>query len=151
MSSKISKNIEIKNRKASFEYHFIDTYTAGVVLKGTEIKSIRMGKVNISDAYCYFTNGELFIKNLNISPYDYGTHYNHDPLRERKLLLEKKELRKLEAKMKDVGLTIIPTRIYVNEKGLAKINIALAKGKKLYDKRESIKAKDIERQEKRQF
>ncbi|KPM46642.1 SsrA-binding protein SmpB [Jiulongibacter sediminis] len=151
MSNKISKNIEIKNRKASFEYQFIDTYTAGIVLKGTEIKSIRMGKVNISDAYCYFDDGELYIKNLNISAYDYGTHYNHDPLRDRKLLLQKKELKKLEAKLKDVGLTVIPTKIYVNDSGLAKINIALAKGKKLYDKRESIKAKDIERQESRRF
>ncbi|MCR9062469.1 MAG: SsrA-binding protein SmpB [Cytophagales bacterium] len=151
MSKNISGKIEIKNRRASFEYQFIDTYTAGVVLKGTEIKSIRMGKVNISDAYCYFADGELYIKNLNIAAYEFGTHYNHEPLRERKLLLQKRELKKLQEKLKDVGLTVIPTKVFINDKGLAKINIALAKGKKLYDKRESIKARDVERQESRKF
>lgn len=151
MANKISGKVEIKNRKASFEYQFIDTFTAGIVLKGTEMKSIRMGKANISDAHCYIHNGELFVKNLHISPYEFGTHYNHDPLRERKLLLQKKELKKIEGKLKDVGLTIVPTRLFISEKGLAKLNIALAKGKKLYDKRESIKSKDTERQESRKF
>jgi SsrA-binding protein len=151
MASKISNKVEIKNRKASFEYQFIDTFTAGLVLKGTEMKSIRMGKANISDAHCYIHNGELFVKNLHISPYEFGTHYNHEPLRERKLLLKKKELKKIESKLKDVGLTIIPTRLFISDKGLAKLNIALGKGKKLYDKRESIKSRDTERQESRKF
>jgi SsrA-binding protein len=149
MAGKISGKVEIKNRKASFEYQFIDTFTAGIVLKGTEMKSIRMGKANISDAFCYINNGELFVKNMHISPYEFGTHYNHEPLRERKLLLQKKELKKIVNKLKDVGLTIIPTRLFISENGLAKLNIALAKGKKLYDKRESIKSKDTERQESR--
>lgn len=151
MANNISKKVEIKNRKASFEYQFIDTFTAGIVLRGTEMKSIRMGKANISDAHCYITNGELFVKNLHISPYEFGTHYNHEPLRERKLLLQRKELKKIENKLKDVGLTIIPTRLFISDKGLVKLNIALAKGKKLYDKRESIKSRDTERQESRKF
>lgn len=151
MASNISNKVQIKNRKASFEYQFIDTFTAGIVLRGTEMKSIRMGKANISDAHCYITNGELFVKNLHISPYEFGTHYNHDPLRERKLLLQRKELKKIENKLKDVGLTIIPTRLFISDKGLAKLNIALGKGKKLYDKRESIKSRDTERQESRKF
>ncbi len=151
MSNKIQKNIEIKNRKASHEYTFLETFTAGLVLKGTEIKSIRLGKANISEAYCYFQDGELFIKGMNINVYDFGTHYNHEPFRERKLLLSKRELRKLQEKLKDVGLTLIATRLFINDSGLAKLNIALAKGKKLYDKRESIKTRDIERQERRKF
>jgi SsrA-binding protein len=151
MGSKILNKIEIKNRKASFEYQFIDTFTAGLVLKGTEMKSIRMGKANISEAHCYIHKGELFVKNMHISPYELGTHYNHEPLRERKLLLQKKELKKIENKLKDVGLTIIATRLFISDNGLAKLNIALAKGKKLYDKRESIKSRDTERQENRNF
>jgi SsrA-binding protein len=151
MASNISNKVEIKNRKASFEYQFIDTFTAGIVLRGTEMKSIRMGKANISDAHCYIHNGELFVKNLHISPYEFGTHYNHEPLRERKLLLQKKELKKIESKLKDVGLTIIPTRLFISDNGLAKLNIALGKGKKLYDKRESIKSRDTERNESRKF
>jgi SsrA-binding protein len=151
MADKIQKHIEIKNRKASHEYSFLETFTAGLVLKGTEIKSIRLGKANISEAYCFFNEGELFIKNMNINAYDFGTHYNHDPLRERKLLLSRRELKKLQEKLKDVGLALIPTRLYINDSGLAKLNIALAKGKKLYDKRESIKSRDIERQENRKF
>jgi SsrA-binding protein len=151
MGSKILSKIEIKNRKASFEYQFIDTFTAGLVLKGTEMKSIRMGKANISEAHCYIHKGELFVKNMHISPYELGTHYNHEPLRERKLLLQKKELKKIENKLKDVGLTIIATRLFISDNGLAKLNIALAKGKKLYDKRESIKSRDTERQENRNF
>ncbi len=144
-TSKISGKVSFKNRKASFEYHFIDTYVAGMTLTGTEIKALREGKLNFSDAYCYFHNGELYVKQLNISPYTQGTHYNHDPVRERKLLLKKNELRKMEAKMED-GQTIIPTRLFVNDRGWAKLEIALAKGKKLYDKRENIKQKDIKRE-----
>lgn len=144
-SKSIAKNIEIKNRKASFEYFFLDTFTAGLVLKGTEMKSIRMGKASISEAYCVFMNGELFIRNMNISVYELGTHYNHLPLRDRKLLLNRKELKKLDEKLKDVGLTIIPFRLFISDTGLAKLDIALAKGKKLYDKRDSIKNRDAER------
>ncbi len=151
MSKDFVKNISIKNKKASFEYSFLDTYDAGIVLTGTEIKSLRMGKANISEAYCFFQEKELFVKNLNISPYDFGTHYNHEPLRNRKLLLHKRELKKLSEKLKDVGLTIIPTRLYINDSGLAKLEIALGKGKKLFDKRESIKSRDVERSENRKF
>jgi SsrA-binding protein len=145
MKEKIEKNIEIKNRRASFEYAFLEKYTAGVMLMGTEIKSIRQGKVNLTDAYCLFLGDELYIRQMNISKYDEGTHYNHQPLQDRKLLLTKRELKKLTNKLKDVGLTIIPTRMYISDRGFAKIDIALAKGKKLYDKRDSIKEKDVKR------
>jgi SsrA-binding protein len=145
MATKAQKNIEIKNRKASYEYEFIETYTAGMVLTGTEIKSIRLGKANLSDAYCFINDGELYIKNLNIAVYDFGTVYNHEPLRERKLLLNKRELRKIEGKLKDTGLTVIPTKLFISENGFAKLNIALGKGKKLYDKRQSLKAKDVQK------
>ncbi len=141
----MSKNININNRRASFEYFFLETYTAGVVLTGTEIKSIRDGKVNVTDAYCIFQNDELYVHHLHISPYEKGTYANHEPTRDRKLLLKKRELKKLISKLKDQGLTIIPTRIFINEKGLAKIDVALAKGKKLYDKRETIKDRDLKR------
>jgi SsrA-binding protein len=144
--AKFSSQISIKNRKARFEYHFLETYTAGLKLMGTEIKSIREGKVNLQEAYCYFNNQELFVKQMHISPYSQGTHYNHEPTRERKLLLKKKELAKLESKMNEQGLTIIPTRLFINNRGLAKLDIALAKGKKLYDKREDIKQKDVKRE-----
>ena len=143
---RFSNNINIKNRKASFEYHFLDTYTAGIMLQGTEIKSIREGKANLQESYCAFKDNELWILNLHISPYDMGTHYNHEPKRERKLLLSKKELKKLDAKSKEKGLTIIPFRLFINQRGLAKVEIALAKGKKLYDKREDIKQKDLKRE-----
>jgi SsrA-binding protein len=142
---KIEKNVEIKNRRASFEYAFLEKYTAGIMLKGTEIKSIRQGKVNLTDAYCLFLGDELYIRQMNIAKYDEGTHYNHQPLQDRKLLLTKRELKKLINKLKDVGLTIIPTRMYISDRGFAKIDIALAKGKKLYDKRDSIKEKDVKR------
>ncbi|MEA5140297.1 SsrA-binding protein SmpB [Arcicella rigui] len=141
----IEKHIEIKNRRASFEYFFLEKFTAGVMLMGTEIKSIRQGKVNLTDAYCLFLNEELYIRQMNISKYNEGTHYNHEPLRDRKLLLTKKEIKKLLNKLKDQGLTIVPTRMYISERGFAKIDIALAKGKKLYDKRDSIKEKDVKR------
>ena len=146
MNKNFAKKIHIKNRKASFEYTFIDTFTAGLVLKGTEIKSIRMGTANVSDAYCYVNNGEIFVKNLNISAYDNGTYHNHDPLRERKLLLSKREIKKLENQLKDKGLTIIVTSLFISDNGYAKLGIALGKGKKLYDKRESIKERDVSRE-----
>ncbi|MFY7829587.1 MAG: SsrA-binding protein SmpB [Flectobacillus sp.] len=142
---KIEKSINIKNKRASFEYFFLETYTAGIMLMGTEIKSIRQGKVNLTDAYCVFLNEELFIRQMNISKYSEGTHYNHEPLRDRKLLLTKRELGKLQNKLKDQGLTMVPTRMYISDRGFAKIEIALAKGKKLYDKRETIKEKDVKR------
>ncbi|TAF64582.1 MAG: SsrA-binding protein SmpB [Cytophagales bacterium] len=146
-----SKNINIKNRVASFEFHFIETFVAGVVLVGTEIKSIRQGKVNMQDAYAFFDEeGELWLKQLNISPYENGTHTNHEAKRERKLLLKKKEIKRLLSKSEEKGLTIVPTRLFVNEKGFAKIEIALARGKKLYDKREDIKKRDSERELQRQ-
>ncbi len=151
MNKSLTNNVVIKNKKASFEFAFLETYIAGIVLTGTEIKSIRGSKANISEAYCFFEENELFIKNFNISPYDLGTHYNHEPLRVRKLLLKKRELKKLSEKLKDVGLTIIPVKLFFSESGLAKLEIALAKGKKLYDKRESIKARDTERNENRKF
>lgn len=138
--------IEIKNKRASFEYFLISTYTAGLVLTGTEIKSIREGKANLSDAFCSFRNGELYVNQLYISEYTMGTHYNHDPKRDRKLLLNKNELRKLETKTKEKGFTIIPVMLYVNPKGMAKLEIALAKGKKFFDKRETLKQKDSKRE-----
>jgi len=142
---KIQKKVEILNRKASFEYQFLDTFTAGLVLSGTEIKSIRQGKVNLTDAYCLFHQQELFVRNMHISTYEQGTHYNHEPLRDRKLLLSKRELKKLQNELKNVGLTIIPIKLFISDKGYAKLNIALAKGKKLYDKREDIKERDVKR------
>ncbi|TAM94529.1 MAG: SsrA-binding protein SmpB [Chitinophagaceae bacterium] len=141
---------EVKNRSAYFEYHIENKYVAGMVLTGTEIKSLREGKASFNDAYCYFTStGELIVKSLHIAEYSHGTSANHDPLRERKLLLQKKELQKLQSKLKERGFTIIPLRLFINEKGLAKMEIGLAKGKKLYDKRESIKKRDTDREIKR--
>jgi len=139
-------NININNRKARYEYHFLDKYVAGIQLTGTEIKSIREGKVNLQEGYCYIRQGEMFVKNMHISPYKQGTHYNHEPARERKLLLKRKELHKLENKGTEKGLTIVPTRLFINDRGLAKLEIALGKGKKLYDKREDIKKKDAKRE-----
>lgn len=141
-----SKKVNIKNRKASFEFHFLDTYVAGIALVGTEIKSIRQGKVNMQDAFCYFKEGELWLKQMHISPYLNASFYNHDSARERKLLLKKRELKKLEAKSEENGIAIIPIRLFVNDRGFAKLEIALAKGKKLYDKREDLKAKDAKRE-----
>ena len=145
-SPSITKQVNILNRRAKFEYAFIETFSAGISLTGTEIKSVRQAKVNLQDSYCLFLNDELFIRNMNISTYTDGTYLNHQPLRDRKLLLTKRELRRLSEKLKDQGLTIIPTRLFTNERGFAKIDIALAKGKKLYDKRESIKERDVERE-----
>ncbi|WP_154852247.1 SsrA-binding protein SmpB [Cyclobacterium xiamenense] len=139
------KIINIKNKKASYEFEFIDTFKAGLVLRGSEIKSIREGKVSLTEAYCYFKGEELFIKQMHIAPYTLATHYNHDPVRERKLLLQKQELRKLQNKFSEKGLSIVPVRIYINDRRLAKMEIALAKGKKIHDKRQSIKEKDAKR------
>jgi len=140
-----SKTISIKNKKAYFEYFLLEEYTAGIQLTGTEIKSIREGKVSFVDSFCSFRENELFVLNLHISEYSLGTHYNHDPKRERKLLLTSRELRKLQNKTKEKGLTIIPVLLFINEKGFAKLTIALAKGKHSYDKRETIKKKDVKR------
>ncbi|MBR9999930.1 MAG: SsrA-binding protein SmpB [Cyclobacteriaceae bacterium] len=139
-------DINIRNKKASFEYNFIDKYIAGIALTGSEIKSVRLGKVNLQDAYCMFFNDELYVRELHISPYTMAKEINHEPKRERKLLLTKRELRKLDTKNKEKGLTIIPIRIFLNDRGLAKLEIALAKGKKIYDKREDIKEKDMKRE-----
>jgi len=152
MSAKKTKqNIEIRNKRASFEYEFLDVFIAGIQLFGTEIKSIRAGQANITDSYCFLINNELFVKNLHISEYINGTYNNHLPLRERKLLLKRNELKKLEVKLKDVGLTIIPIRLFISENGYAKLEIVVAKGKKSFDKRESIKEKDIQREIDRKF
>ncbi|MGZ5282591.1 MAG: SsrA-binding protein SmpB [Bacteroidia bacterium] len=139
------QKLNIQNKKATFEFEILEKFTAGVMLTGTEIKSVREGKVNMSDAFCSFIQGELFVRNLHISEYSFGTHFNHEPKRMRKLLLQKKELRKLHTKVKEKGLTIIPLRLFMSDTGYAKIDIGLAKGKKIYDKRESIKEKDVKR------
>ncbi len=150
MSKEEVNTINIQNRRANFEYELLEKYEAGLVLTGSEIKSIRAGKANINDAYCHFKNGELFIKNMHISPYGSGFG-THEPTRERKLLLHKSELKKLHRAVKEDGMTIVPVRLFINKKGWAKLIIALAKGKKLYDKRESIKKRDVERELKRKF
>jgi len=139
-------SISIKNRKASFEFSFIDKYIAGIQLTGTEIKSLREGKANLSDSFCSFIQEELWVRNMHISEYSKASFYNHEPKRDRKLLLKKQELKKLSTKLKDQGLTIVPLCLFINEKGFAKLEIALAKGKKNYDKREDLKRKDMERE-----
>ena len=143
---RFSNSINIKNRKARFEFEFLDTLVAGIMLTGSEIKSIREGKASLQEGYCYFKKDALFIKGMNISPYEQATHYNHDPVRERKLLLNKNELEKWQSKLEEKGLTVVPVRLFLNNKGLAKLEIALAKGKKLYDKRDSIKERDTKRE-----
>ncbi len=147
--ARFSNDIQIKNRKASYEFEFLDTYTAGVVLKGTEIKSIREGKASIQEAYCHFENGELMLKGMNIGAYVQASFYSHDQTRPRKLLLKRQELEKLSKKTGEKGLTIIPIKVFISSRGFAKIMIALAKGKKIHDKRESIKKKDQDRELKR--
>lgn len=142
----MSNNINIKNKRASFEYEFLEKFTAGIQLTGTEIKSIRAGKASIVEGYCFMKNGELFIKNMYIAEYEQGSYNNHNPKRDRKLLLNRTELNKLEKKKKDVGLTIVPLKVFINKNGYAKMDIALAKGKKLHDKRHDLKAKDAKRQ-----
>lgn len=146
MAEQQSLNINIKNKKSSHEYEFLDKYIAGIQLTGTEIKSIKAGKASLVDSYCYFHRGELFLKGMHVSEYWWGTYNNHDPKRERKLLLNKKELIKLERKSQEKGLTIIAIRLFVNEKGLAKLEIALARGKQDFDKREDIKKRDHKRE-----
>jgi len=143
--AKDPNNISIKNKKASFEYEFVDKYVAGIVLQGSEIKSIRDGKVNLQASYCVVKNEEVFVRELHISPYKQASYLNHDPKRERKLLLNKREISKLASKSQEKGLTIVPIRLYVTNKGLAKLEIALARGKKLHDKRHDIKEKDLKR------
>jgi SsrA-binding protein len=143
---RIKKHVNIVNRRASFEYQFLDKYTAGVMLKGTEIKSIREGKVNMQDGYGVLHNGELYLHNVHISTYTEGTHYNHEPMRVRKLLVKKSELKRLEKGVQEQGVTIIPIRVFISDRGFAKVEIALARGKKLHDKREDIKAKDVKRE-----
>lgn len=138
--------IQIKNKKAAFEYFFVDTYTAGIVLTGTEIKSIRQGKASLVDAYCIIINGELWVKDMNISPYFYGSYNNHESKRDRKLLLTRKEIRKLQEATKQVGFTIVPTLVFIDQKGHAKMDIALAKGKKSFDKRQTLKEKEDRRE-----
>ena len=142
---KTSNNITIKNRRASHEYLFLDTYVAGIQLIGVEIKSIRKGEVNLSEAYCIFQNGELYLKNTHISPYENAGFVKVDPLRDRKLLLNKNELRKLSDGISRKGLTIVPTKMFVNERGLCKVEVCLCQGKKNYDKRESLKEKDMKK------
>jgi SsrA-binding protein len=137
--------MEIVNRRASYEYHFLAEFEAGIVLTGTEIKSIRKGNVNLRDAYCVFKDGELYLHSMFIAEYKYGNQFNHEERRTRKLLLKRRELRKLEKRVKEKGYTIVPTRLFVNERGFAKLEIALAQGKKTYDKRDSIKQKDMKR------
>lgn len=142
----MQKNINIQNKKARFLYEILDKYTAGIVLSGTEIKSIRNSKASIAESFCEFNeHGELFVINMTIEEYLYGTYYNHKPKAERKLLLNKKELKKLNKEVQNTGLTIIPLRLFINDKGYAKLDIALAKGKKLFDKRETIKDRDNKR------
>lgn len=141
-----SKNVFLKNRKATFEYAIEDTLTAGMVLVGSEIKSIRVGKVSFSDSFCFFHEGELWVKSLHIAEYENAGYAGHDPLRERKLLLNRKELKKWQQKIKEKGYTIIPLSIFINERGFAKLNVGLGKGKKLYDKRDTIKKREADRQ-----
>ena len=143
--------INIKNKRAAFDYELLEVFTAGLVLTGTEIKSIRLGKVSLTDSYCHLENGECWVKNMHIAPYFYGTFNNHDARRDRKLLLNKKELQKLMRLTRETGFTIIPIRLFINERGLAKLVIAVAKGKRLYDKRHSLKEKEDKRSMERMF
>jgi SsrA-binding protein len=143
---RFSNDINIRNKQAGFEYELLDKYVAGMVLMGTEIKSIREGKVNLQDGYCYLSNNELFVKGISITPYAQGTHYNHEAGRERKLLLKKSEIRKIEIKIEEKGLTLVPTRLFINDRGLAKLELAVARGKKIHDKRDSIKDREAKRE-----
>ena len=151
MKEKISKNIQIKNKRATFDYELLDTFTAGIVLTGGEIKSIRLGKASLVDTFCLVEKGEVWVKNMYIAEYFYGTYNNHIARRDRKLLLTRKEIRKLETASRNNGFTIVPTRLFINEKGLAKVIVAIAKGKKEYDKRDSIKERDDKREMDRAF
>lgn len=138
--------VSIRNKKASFEYFFVETYTAGIVLTGTEIKSIRLGKASLVDSFCYIHNGEVWVKGMSISPYFFGSYNNHEAKRDRKLLLNKREIRKLQEATKQVGFTIVPTLVFIDDHGRAKVDIALAKGKKEFDKRQTLKEKEDRRE-----
>ena len=138
--------VQIRNKKASFEYFFVDTYTAGIVLTGTEIKSIRLGKASLVDTFCYINNGEIWVKGMNVSPYFYGSYSNHEAKRDRKLLPTKREIHKLQEATKAVGFTIVPTLVFIDDKGRAKMDIALARGKKEFDKRQTLKEKEDRRE-----
>ncbi len=151
MKEKIQTSVQIKNKRATFDYELLDTFTTGIVLTGTEIKSIRLGKASLVDSYCLVERGEVWVKNMYVAEYFYGTYNNHVARRDRKLLLNRKEIRKLEAAERNSGFTIIPTRLFINEKGLAKLVIAIAKGKKEYDKRASLREKDDKREIDRMF
>lgn len=140
------RNITIKNKRASFDYEIIETWIAGIVLTGTEIKSLRLGKASLTDSYCYISGGEMWIRGLNISEYFWGTYNNHQPKRDRKLLLQRREIDKIARALQDVGLTVVALRLFINERGLAKVMIGLARGRKRYDKREYIKDKDAKRE-----
>lgn len=140
-----SPTIEVKNRRAGFEYHLLDSYACGLVLMGSEIKSIRAGGASITEAFCTFVGDDLVVRNMQIAPYGTNVHYVHEPKRDRKLLLHRRELDKLQRKLRDQGITIVPTRLFIATNGFAKLEIALAKGKKTFDKRESLKAKDVQR------
>lgn len=142
---KQQSNINIKNKRAAFDYELLETYTAGLVLTGTEIKSIRLGKASLVDTFCIFEKSGLWVRNMNISEYFYGSYNNHAARQDRKLLLNRKELKKIQRMVKETGYTIVPTRLFINDRGLAKINIAVARGKKQYDKRQSLKEKDDKR------
>lgn len=138
--------VQIRNKKASFEYFFVDIYTAGIVLTGTEIKSIRAGKASLTDSFCYITRGEMWVEGMNISPYFYGSYANHEARRTRKLLLNRREIKRLEAEIKTPGYTIVPLLVFIDEHGRAKMDIALARGKKMYDKRQTLKEKEDRRE-----
>ena len=138
--------VQIRNKKASFEYFFVDTYTAGIVLTGTEIKSIRLGKASLVDTFCYINNGEIWVKGMNVSPYFYGSYSNHEAKRDRNLLLTKREIHKLQEATKAVGFNIVPTLVFIDDKGRAKMDIALARGKKEFDKRQTLKEKEDRRE-----
>jgi SsrA-binding protein len=143
---RFKQNINIKNRQAFFNFEILDKIVAGISLTGTEIKSIREGKVNLQDGFCYFNRNEAFVKGISIMPYTEGTYHNHEPARERKLLLKKVEIKKLESKVDQKGFTLLPLRLFINDRGFAKLEIALARGKKTHDKREGIKERDLKRE-----
>lgn len=143
--------VDIRNKKATFEYFLIDEYVAGLVLTGTEIKSIRDGKANLTDAYCTFIGNELFVRQMHVSEYRFGSYMNHPAKRDRKLLLTRRELRKLQARTKEKGYTIVPVLLFVDDRGYAKLKIALARGKKFFDKRQTIKDKDTKRDMQREI
>ena len=140
------RNISIRNKRATYDFEILDTYIAGIVLTGTEIKSLRLGKASLTDCYCYFNNGELFVRGMNISEYHWGTYNNHMPKRDRKLLLNRKELLKLQRSLQDKGLSVVGLKLFINERGLAKLQIGLGKGRKSFDKREYIKERDARKE-----